>query len=205
MPLWGKTDQANNSPLYALSQVSKTANSANQTDLFGNTTSGAYLTSAAVGMFGANAAEVQSARALGKPTRTPGWTLVTTAGSRVRAETLVAVKAMASDASDDTVLPDFALRITTQPSGNTANTTAGQNASFTVVAASTPAGATLGYLWTYANGDAIQAGANVGVKTAATLVVNSAVETANVSFKVTVSATGAANVTSSNATLTITT
>jgi hypothetical protein len=62
----------------------------------------------------------------------------------------------------------------------------------------------LGYAWTYANGDSIQAGANVGTTTAATLTIDSSVETANVAFKVTVSATGADSVVSSNATLTIT-
>lgn len=205
MPLWGKSDAASNTPLYALSQVSTTANSDNQTALFGNTTSNTYLRHATIGLFGADAGEVQAQRAAGKPVRTPGWNLVTTIGSRVRAETLVALKTLSTDASDDTVMPDYKLSITSQPAGNTANTTAGQNATFTVVAASVPAGATLSYSWTYANGDAIQAGANVGVKTAASLVVNSAVQTSNASFKVAVSATGAATVTSSNATLTITT
>ena len=41
MPLWGNKDAASNSTLYALSQVKKTANSQNQTNLFGNVTAGA--------------------------------------------------------------------------------------------------------------------------------------------------------------------
>ena len=99
---------------------------------------------------------------------------------------------------------DAVIFITTQPSNATANTTASEEATFTVVAGSNP-NTTLTYAWTYANGDTIQAGANVGNTTQATLTVNSAVETANVDYKVTISATGATDVVSSNATLTITT
>lgn len=206
MSQWGNTDDAANSVLWAVSQLNKTANSTNQTALFGNTTANAFITNATVGQFGAGVQEVQ---ANGDLTHS-GWILRTTGtggrAGRVTHEVLVAGGyTFTVDAADDAVLPDYVLRITTQPANTTANTSAGEDATFTVVGASKPAGATLAYNWTYANGDTIQAGANVGNTTTATLTVNSAVETANASFKVLVSTTGGANVTSANATLTITT
>lgn len=206
MAQWGNTDDAANSVLWGVSQLNKTANTTNQTALFGNTTADAFITNATVGQFGAG---VQEAQANGDLTHS-GWILRTTGtggrAGRTTHEVLVAGGyTFTVDASDDAVLPDYVLRITTQPSNTTANTSAGENATFTVVGASRPTGATLAYAWTYANGSTIAAGANVGVTTTATLTVNSAVETANASYKVLVSTTGGANVTSANATLTITT
>lgn len=206
MAQWGNTDDAANSVLWGVSQLNKTANSANRNALFGNTTADAFVTGETIGQYGV---DTQEARANGAYAHS-GW-ILRRAGSggragRVQTEVLVAGGSyMTNDASDDTVIQDYTLRITTQPSDATANTTAGENATFTVVAASVPAGATLAYAWTYANGDALGTGANVGVTTGATLTVNSSVENANVDFKVTVSTTGADDVVSSNATLTITT
>lgn len=206
MAQWGNTDDAANSVLWAVSQLNKTANTTNQTALFGNTTADAFVTGTTIGQYGAGVQEVQ---ANGDLTHS-GWILRREGSGgragRVTHEVLVAGGyTFTSDASDDAVLPDYVIRITTQPSNDTANTSAGENATFTVVAASRPAGATLAYSWTYANGDTIAAGANVGTTTTDTLTVNSAVQTANASFKVLVSTTGGANATSANATLTITT
>lgn len=63
MALWGKTDNAANSVLWAATQVNKTANSANRTNLFGNTTQGAFnnngvASNKAVGQFGVDATEM---------------------------------------------------------------------------------------------------------------------------------------------------
>jgi hypothetical protein len=58
MPLWGNTDDAANSANYAPQQFGKTANTANQTDLFGNTTQDAFITGAAVGQFGVDKTEI---------------------------------------------------------------------------------------------------------------------------------------------------
>lgn len=208
MSQWKNDDSAANSVLWGVAGFNKTANAANRNAFFGNTTADAYVTGITAGQFGVDAGEQSAARAAGPRSAHAGWVnrVVGSGGraGRVQMETLVAMGSMTGDA-EDTVVPDYTLRITTQPLANTANTTAGQNATFRVVAASTPTGATLAYAWTYANGTAIGAGANVGVTTAANLVVNSAVVTQNASFKVTVSATGAANVTSANAVLTITT
>jgi len=206
MAQWGNTDDAANSVLWAVSQLNKTANAANRTALFGNTTANAFVTNATVGQFGAGVQEVQ---ANGDLTHS-GWILRTegTGGraGRVTHEVLVAGGyTFIPDADDDAILPDYVIRITTQPSNATANTTAEEEATFTVVATSKPTGANLVYSWTYANGDTIAAGANVGTTTLPTLTVNSAVQTTNASFKVLVSTVGGANATSANATLTITT
>jgi hypothetical protein len=206
MAQWGDTDDAANSVLWAVSQLKKTANAANRTALFGNTTANAFITNATVGQFGAGVQEVQ---ANGDLTHS-GWILRTegTGGraGRVTHEVLVAGGyTFIPDADDDAILPDYVIRIKTQPSNTTANTTAEEEATFTVVATSKPTGANLVYSWTYANGDAIATGANVGTTTLPTLTVNSAVQTTNASFKVLVSTVGGANATSANATLTITT
>jgi hypothetical protein len=216
MAQWGNTDDAANSVLWAASQLNKTANTGNQTALFGNTTAGAFVTGVIVGQYGVDANEAQAARAevSGDRAAHAGWVLRTTGSGgragRIQTEVLVAMSSIGTDADgDDGIFEDYTLRIVTQPSNTTANTTAGQNATFTVVGASTPAGATLAYAWTYANGTAIATNANVGVTTGATLTINSAVQTANAGFKVAITATGAGiaadAITSSNATLTITT
>ena len=205
MSQWKNTDDAANSVLWAPTSVKLAPNANNQTDLFGNTTADAFITGLTVGQFGVDTSEAQAARA-GANTKAAhaGWVL-RTAGSggragRVQNEVLVAMGSMSGDA-EDAVFPDYKILITTQPLSNTANATS--QATYRVVATSAPTGATLSYLWTYANGDAIATNANVGVKTAANLVINTAVQSTNASFKVTISATGAANLVSSNATLTI--
>jgi hypothetical protein len=209
MAQWGNTDDAANSVLWAVSQLNKTANTGNQDALFGNTTADAFVTGVTTGQFGIAEGEMQAARAGGAAKSAhSGWVLRTVGSGgragRVSSEVLVAMNTITGD-GEDFITPDYTVRITTQPSNTTANTTAGENATFTVVGASTPTGATLAYAWTYANGTAIATNANVGVTTGATLTINSAVQTANAGFKVAVSTPGGANATSANATLTITT
>ena len=63
MAQWGNTDDAANSVIWAASQVNKTANTVNQTKLFGNTTLSAFIPNATVGQFGVSAGEVTAARA----------------------------------------------------------------------------------------------------------------------------------------------
>ena len=204
MAQWGKNDAASNSTIFAAGGLKVAANAANRDALFGNTTADAFTTGQTIGQFGVSDDEVSAKQ--GAVTHS-GWVLETKGSGgrsgRIMRETLVA-GGITGDA-EDTSFADYLLRITTQPSATSANTTAAENATFTVVSDSVPSGASLTYAWTYANGDAIQTGGNVGVTTTASLVVNSAVETANIDVKVTVSATGAANIVSSNATLTITT
>jgi hypothetical protein len=204
MPLGGSSDAASNSTIFAAAQVKVAPNTANRDALFGNTTANATIAGVTVGQFGVDANEVAAG---GGAVSHTGWVLRTVGqggrAGRVFNEVLVA-GGISGDA-EDSVFPDYTIRITTQPLANTANTTNSDNATFRVVASSVPAGATLTYAWKYANGDNLAAGANVGVTTSANLVVNSAVVTTTTSFKVTVGATGAGSVTSSNAVLTITT
>jgi len=58
MPLWGKTDNAANSVLYAVNQFGVTANTDNETALFGNTSAWAFGNKMVAGQFGINPAEV---------------------------------------------------------------------------------------------------------------------------------------------------
>jgi hypothetical protein len=209
MSQWKKDDSAANSVLWGVAGYKVPANSANRDAFFGNTTADALITGITVGQYGVDSSEMRATRQNGENRAAHAGWVNRTVGSggragRVQHEVLVAMGSMGGDA-EDAAFPDYAITITTQPSGNTANTTAAQQATFRVVAASVPAGATLSYQWTYANGSTLASGANVGVTTAANLVVNSGVVTTNTSFKVTVSATGADNKVSSNAVLTITT
>jgi hypothetical protein len=208
MSQWGNTDDAANSVNWAPTSVKLAPNTANRDALFGNTTADAFITGLTVGQFGVDTNEIQAARAAGVASPAhAGWVLKTTGSGgragRVTYETLVAFSTLTGD-SEDTSFPDVTIAITSQPSNARANTSAGQTNTFTVVATSTPT-ATLSYQWTYANGATIATGANVGNTTTTTLTVNSAVQTTNAAFRVAVSATGATTVTSSNATLTITT
>lgn len=57
MSQWKKDDSAANSVLWAVAGYNKTANSTNQTNFYGNTTSGAFISGMAVGQFGVDAAE----------------------------------------------------------------------------------------------------------------------------------------------------
>ena len=62
MAQWGNTDDAANSVLWAVSQLNKTANTANQTDLFGNVTPNAFVTGKVVGQFGVDVTEMNLAQ-----------------------------------------------------------------------------------------------------------------------------------------------
>jgi hypothetical protein len=212
MPLWGKSDAASNSALYALSQVQVTANTTNQAALYGNTTANAYFAGVAVGQFGVSAAEVQAAReeGLARP-QSPGWALRTAKGSRVMFETLVAMSGsggISTDGSDDAVLPDFKVRIRTQPANDTANSTAGETATFSVSAYSVPAGATLVYQWEADLGGgfaALTANATFTNVDTSTLTVANTAGLNNTFYRVAVGGVGGSNTISNAALLTVTT
>jgi len=107
MPLWGKTDAASNSVIYAPAQFNKTPNTANRDALYGNTTANGYGTGETIGMYGVDTTEMSVGS--GGVTHA-GW-VIRKEGSggragRVQYETLVAMGSMTSDGSDDTVFPD---------------------------------------------------------------------------------------------------
>lgn len=58
MALWGNTDTASNSCIFAAAQFNKAPNTANQTDLFGNTTLDSFVTGMKVGQFGVDSTEI---------------------------------------------------------------------------------------------------------------------------------------------------
>lgn len=213
MSLYGKSDAASNVSVTVVSNVQKTPNTDNRAALFGNTTADAFITGATVGVFGASAGEVQASRA-GANTKVvaPGWILRTEGSGgragRVQNETLAVVR-LTSDASDDVVLADYKLRIVTQPSSTSANATANETATFTVVGGSTPTGATLSYVWQKYNGSAFANLSNSGAysnTTTDTLSVLANTAADGEIYRVRVASTGGANtIYSSNAVITITT
>lgn len=210
---WGNTDDAANSVLWATAEVKLPANSANRAALYGNTTADAFITDAKIGQFAVSSAEAQALRA-GANTKVAhaGWVLRRegTGGraGRVMNETLVSMHSISNDGSDDAVIPDFKLRISTQPSSASGNATADDIVTFTAAARSTPSGASISYQWQYWNGatflDLSNAGYYSNVTTASLSVEANAASNGEV-FRVRAEATGAASVNSSNAVLTVTT
>lgn len=82
MALWGKTDNAAGSTIYAAAQVNRTPNTANRTTLFNNVTTGAFQNNGvnmkiAVGQFGVSAAEAANTSGEGKKVAHAGWNLRT--------------------------------------------------------------------------------------------------------------------------------
>lgn len=217
MAQWGNTDDAANSVLWATTQVNLPANTNNQSTLFDNTTANVFKNNdvampIAVGQFGVDTNEAQAARdgAATKVTHA-GWVL-RTAGTggragRVTNEVLVAMGSMSTDASDDTTLPDYKLRITTNPTSRSANSSNNDIATFTVAGASTPTGATLTYVWQKWNGSAFANLTNTGAysnTTTTTLSVLANTASNGEIYRARVATTGATAVFSSNAVITIT-
>ena len=213
MANWGNTDDAANSVLWATTQAKLTPNTENQTNLYGNTTADAFITNETLGQFGVSGAEAQALRAGGgAKVAHAGWVLRTVGSGnragRVQNETLVAMKTISTDGSDDAVIPDYKLSIITQPSNDTANSSADEIAMFTVDAASVPTGASLTYKWQYYNGAIFLDLSDTGPysnTSGKTMLVQSNTASDGEIYRVQVGATGAANVVSSNAVLTITT
>lgn len=214
MANWGNTDDAANSVLWATTQVKLTPNTDNQANLYTNTTADAFISGLTVGQFGVSGGEAQALRA-GANTKVAhaGWVLRTVGSGnragRVQNETLVAMKTITGDGSDDAVIPDFKLSITTQPSSLTMNSSSTSNvATFTVVAGNIPSGATLTYKWQKWGGSSFgnitDAGAYSNSATASLVVLSNTATTGEI-YRVQVGATGAANVVSTNAVITITT
>lgn len=208
--LYGKSDDASNVSVVVAANVKLTPNTDNRDALFGNTTADAFITGATVGVFGAGAGEVTAARAgAGPKIAAPGWILRTEGSGgragRVQNETLAFVR-MSSDASDDVTLPDYEIVISTQPSSATGDISNNDIVAFTVVADTAPTGGTLTYKWQKYNGSAFanlsNAGAYSNTTTASLSVLANTASDGEV-YRVLITTTGgAANVFSSNATLT---
>jgi hypothetical protein len=118
------------------------------------------------------------------------------------------MKTIAQDGSDDTVIPDYMLNITTQPANASGNSTNNDITNISVVAASVPSGATITYQWQLWGGSSFAnvSGGSYSNSTTATLSIlaNTSPSLNGKIYRVQVGATGAANVNSGNAVLTIT-
>lgn len=211
MAQWGNTDDAANSVLWAVSQLNKPANTTTQAALFGNSTANAYFAGTTIGQYGVDVNEQRAARAeaAGDRAAHAGWVLRTVGqggrAGRTQTEVLVAMSTIttASDA-EDTVYEDAFITITTQPTAQSANATADETATFTVAASVVPTGTALTYAWTYANGDTIAVGETSNTTTTS-LVINANTAVDATEYKVTVGATGADSVISSNVAIEVTT
>ena len=78
MAQWGNTDDAANSVLWAVSQLNKVANTTTQTNLYGNTTVGAFETNEINGQFGVDVVEAANTSSDFKKVAHAGWNLKTT-------------------------------------------------------------------------------------------------------------------------------
>lgn len=211
MPLWGSVDNAANSDIAALIQVSSnTQDTVNRTTLYNNTTANVFQKSAqgnvVVGQFGVSSNEIQALNEAGSGhAQHAGWVLRHEGkglkAGRVWYETLVAMGSMTGDGSDDAYLPDYKIVIGTQPSNNSSGTPG--NLTFSVVGTSVPTGAPLTYQWQVNNNGWANISYTAGRyfnPTTNTLTANNITANGNV-FRVMVMTAGAATVYSSNATI----
>lgn len=187
----------------ALSEASEGANAAS---IYGNLER----------VYGVDVTEMQAVRDAADPRPAhAGWVrkITGTGGraGRVSYEVLVAGSSITGDADDDTSFPDYSLKVTVQPGPATGNSSDNESVTFSVGAKSTPAGATLAYLWQYTtevgnlNSWATTAAVSgFSGQTTNTLTVNTAVIADGTMVRALVSTTGAANAVSDAAALTVT-
>lgn len=181
MALWGNQDQADNKPKY-LNAADKAAT------------------------VGVDVAEATTPANINKGINTPGWVKYSTytdgnGNTRNKSEVLVAMSSMTGDAADDAVAVDPVITISTQPQA--VSVTSPEDLVFTVVA-TVNNGATPTYQWQVSD-DAGSTWADITGATAATLTVEDSdaeYVTAN-EFRVVVSSTTAADVTSNAVAATI--
>lgn len=205
MPLWGSSDEASNSTIFAAAQVKVTPNTANRDALFGNTTANAFIAGVTVGQYGVDSAEIAAG---GGSAAHTGWVL-RTAGSGGRAgrvfEEVLVAGGISGDA-EDTAYPDYAIRVRSQPAALTINTTQNSDATgtFSVNAITAPVGGTISYRWMVNTGSGfVNAAAGTSGNTTATLTVNGNTATNGASYKVVMNVSSGAQVNSSAAVLTL--
>ena len=208
MPLWGSVDNAANSVISAVQQVNKGVSTGARTSLFGNTNANVYIANTTIGQFAVDTTETAAANGVAHA----GWVL-RTAGAGLKAgrvfyETLVASGSITGD-DEDTIFVDYRIVISTQPQNSTEQT--GNAISFSVTAASIPAGATLTYSWQVDGGPGSNTWAdvaNTGVyasasgNTTATLNISDNTGLSANNYRVNISVTGGNTLASANAALT---
>jgi hypothetical protein len=155
-------------------------------------------------VFGVDTAEIEAERSQGTPVTHAGW-IRRTEGSGGRAgrvfnEVLVAMGSMTGDL-EDVKIQDLNIVIGTQPSD--LEVEAGEEASFTVAATTVPSGGTITYLWQVSTDGATWNSAT-GTNNAATYTIASTSGEDGYRYRCLLNATGATQVVSSIATLTVT-
>lgn len=88
MAQWGNTDDAANSVLWAVSQLNTVANTTTQTNLYGNTTVGAFETNEINGQYGVDVVEAANTSSDFKKVAHAGWNLKTTGTGPLTALTI---------------------------------------------------------------------------------------------------------------------
>jgi hypothetical protein len=156
-------------------------------------------------VFGMDVAEMESEKASGAATPAHAGWVRRTVGSgdrsgRVFYETLVAGGSITGDL-EDVVLQDLFITIGTQPSD--LEVEAGEEASFTVAATTVPSGGTITYLWQVSTNGTTWNSAT-GTNNAATYTIASTSGEDGYRYRCLLNATGATQVVSSIATLTVT-
>jgi hypothetical protein len=165
-------------------------------------------------VFGVDVGEQAAARAAGPRGAHAGWVRRTEGtgarAGRVHVETLVAMSSISGDALDDTEIPDFviAASIAQDPAGDIAD---GSPVAFSVTASTTPTGGSLSYQWqvdtgggfaSVVNGTTGGTGTYSGATTD-TLSIDDVNALNGYVYRVVVSVTGGADVTSAALTLTV--
>jgi hypothetical protein len=203
MALWGSIDRANSSPIFTAAQFNLAANSDNRDALFTNSTADAFITGKTVGVFGVN--DNEQAASLGKFPHT-GWIIKTTGSGgragRVTYECLVA-GGFSVDANVSGT-PNNAIVISIHPTSKSVNDNL--STTFSINAVTAPPGGTITYLWQANTGSGFANLTNAGVYsnvTTATLSISNVHSLNAVSYQCFLRSTGAVNVTSNSATLTV--
>jgi hypothetical protein len=203
MALWGSVDDANNSPIYTPSQFNLAPNTDNRDALFTNSTADAFVTNETVGVFGVNDNEM--AASLGKFPHT-GWVIKHTGSGgragRVWYECLVAggfsVDANVAGTPNNTIV------VSIHPTSKSVNDNL--STTFSVNAVTAPSGGTITYLWQANTGSGFANLSNAGVYSnvgTATLSISNVHSLNAVSYRCFLRSTGAANVNTNGATLTV--
>ena len=114
MALWSNTDANTSVPKFAPSLVNLTNTQNNSNLMYANTTAGAFITGATIGVFGVDTTEQGVSATTANHAQHAGWVLrkAGTGGraGRVQLETLIAMGSMTGDgsasANDDTIFAD---------------------------------------------------------------------------------------------------
>lgn len=157
MPAWGNNDNAANAPYWAVNstivnqqnvKINYSApTAANVELLYQNTTPDVYTSGETIGLFAVDAFEAD----VNDEVAHSGWVLRTVGSGgragRVQQEVLIATGIITDNTSP--IYPDATITITSQPTGNTANLTAGNTATLRVTASITEGNtaAPLTYQW----------------------------------------------------------